>query len=46
MCIYIYRSGESWCNITSAMSNHHRKSNSLDAGTGKQVKQQISTRDR
>ncbi|XP_011498297.1 PREDICTED: SH3 domain-containing RING finger protein 3 isoform X2 [Ceratosolen solmsi marchali] len=40
------RSTETGGNVTSTMSNHHRKSNSLDAGTGKQVKQQISTRDR
>ncbi|XP_014219417.1 SH3 domain-containing RING finger protein 3 isoform X2 [Copidosoma floridanum] len=31
---------------TGTLSNHHRKSNSLDAGTGKHVKQQSLTRDR
>ncbi|XP_046748294.1 E3 ubiquitin-protein ligase SH3RF3-like isoform X2 [Diprion similis] len=31
---------------TAAVANHHRKSNSLDAGTGKQSKQQTSGRER
>ncbi|XP_008204006.1 E3 ubiquitin-protein ligase SH3RF3 isoform X2 [Nasonia vitripennis] len=43
---FLQRSGESGGIITGTMSNHHRKSNSLDAGTGKQVKQQLSSRDR
>lgn len=32
--------------VSSSLSNHHRKSNSLDAGMGKQVKQQSASRER
>ncbi|XP_032673226.1 E3 ubiquitin-protein ligase SH3RF3-like isoform X2 [Odontomachus brunneus] len=39
------RSGESGAMVCPAVGNHHRKSNSLDAGMGKQTKQQPS-RDR
>ncbi|XP_011639159.1 SH3 domain-containing RING finger protein 3 isoform X1 [Pogonomyrmex barbatus] len=39
------RSGESSAMVCSTVGNHHRKSNSLDAGMGKQMKQQ-SSRDR
>ncbi|KMR04725.1 sh3 domain-containing ring finger protein 3 [Lasius niger] len=39
------RSGESGAMVCPTVGNHHRKSNSLDAGMGKQTKQQ-SSRDR
>ncbi|XP_011876297.1 PREDICTED: SH3 domain-containing RING finger protein 3 isoform X3 [Vollenhovia emeryi] len=39
------RSNESGAMVCSTVGNHHRKSNSLDAGMGKQMKQQ-SSRDR
>ncbi|KAM0729759.1 E3 ubiquitin-protein ligase SH3RF3 [Formica fusca] len=41
----IQRSGESGAMVCPIVGNHHRKSNSLDAGMGKQTKQQ-SSRDR
>ncbi|KAJ8678581.1 hypothetical protein QAD02_014368, partial [Eretmocerus hayati] len=43
---FFQRSGESSAIASGTMSSHHRKSNSLDAGTGKQVRQQVATRDR
>lgn len=42
----INRSGEAGGVVASSVSNHHRKSNSLDAGMGKQVKQQTALRER
>ncbi|XP_011297754.1 SH3 domain-containing RING finger protein 3 isoform X3 [Fopius arisanus] len=39
------RSGEAGCAVA-VSGNHHRKSNSLDAGMGKQSKQQTATRER
>ncbi|TGZ51047.1 Uncharacterized protein DBV15_00690 [Temnothorax longispinosus] len=42
---FISRSNESGAMVCSTVGNHHRKSNSLDAGMGKQMKQQ-SSRDR
>lgn len=41
----ILRAGDNGV-ANSAMGSHHRKSNSLDAGTGKQSKQQSSGRER
>lgn len=40
------RSSEAGGAVSSSLSNHHRKSNSLDAGMGKQVKQQSASRER
>lgn len=43
--LFLPRSGESGAMVCPTVGNHHRKSNSLDAGMGKQTKQQ-SSRDR
>ncbi|XP_033211112.1 E3 ubiquitin-protein ligase SH3RF3-like isoform X2 [Belonocnema kinseyi] len=43
---FLQRPGEAGGAVTSSVSNHHRKSNSLDAGMGKQVKQQTALRER
>ncbi|XP_011297752.1 E3 ubiquitin-protein ligase SH3RF1 isoform X1 [Fopius arisanus] len=42
---FVQRSGEAGCAVA-VSGNHHRKSNSLDAGMGKQSKQQTATRER
>lgn len=39
---YINRSSETGGMVCTTVGNHHRKSNSLDAGMGKQTKQQPS----
>jgi len=43
--LFLPRSNESAMVQCATVGNHHRKSNSLDAGMGKQMKQQ-SSRDR
>lgn len=43
--LFLSRSSEPGAMVCPTIGNHHRKSNSLDAGMGKQTKQQ-SSRDR